>query len=226
METSKQSAAFCAVISSTAASDTPTGTSQPVAAPVRRERNGEITVAQAIHEYMAAYDGRDHTRGQRLRWWLGHLGDLRLADITEDDDRIFYALEALAQSRGKYYAGEDAEGKAIYRAKRKPLANSTVNRYGAALGAVFSWAIRNRIAPLGWQNPIRRIERKVENNEVVRFLSDAEREALLFECKRSPWNKLYLFVLFGLTTGARRGEIESIRWCDIDLDNALATIPR
>ena len=173
MHTSNQSAAFCAVFPDAAASDTPTGIESPVSAvittgttiivpaPARRERNGEITVEQTINEYMALYAGRDHTRGQRLRWWAARIGDLRLADLTEDDDRVYFALEDLVQSRGRCYAGEDAEGKTIYRAKRK-----------------------------------------VENNEVVRFLSDAEREALLRECRRGPWNKLYLFVLIGLTTGA------------------------
>jgi len=97
------------------------------------------------------------------------------------------------------------------------MAPATINRYAAALAAVLTWAIKKRIAPRGWENPCKGIERRPEDNEVVRFLSESERVALLSECKKSVWSKLYLFVLIALTTGARRGEIERMRWGDFAL---------
>ena len=178
MDDVNQSAGDCAVL----AGATPTGTTSsgahaPSSAPVRRERNGSNTLAELIGEYMAQYAGRDTTRAQRLRWWAVQLGDVRLADF--DDDRAYYAMEDLAAQSGRYWAGTDADGRVIYKAKKKPLAPATVNRYSAAMASVCTWAVKKRIAPPGWQSPFRRIERKVENNEIVRFLSDAEREALL-----------------------------------------------
>jgi integrase len=172
---------------------------------------------------MAEYAGRDSSRGQRLRWWVGQVGNVRLAELT--DDHLFFALKDLADQAGRYWAGTDADGRVIYKAKKQPFAPATINRYGAALAAVCTWAIKNRIAPPGWENPFRRIQRMAENNEVVRFLTDKERGDLLEACRRSAWKKLYLFVLLALTTGARRGEIESLRWCDIDFENAVATLP-
>jgi integrase len=162
---------------------------------------------------MAEYAGRDSSRGQRLRWWVGQVGNVRLAELT--DDHLFFALKDLADQAGRYWAGTDADGRVIYKAKKQPFAPATINRYGAALAAVCTWAIKNRIAPPGWENPFRRIQRMAENNEVVRFLTDKERGDLLEACRRSAWKKLYLFVLLALTPGARRGEIESLRWCDI-----------
>jgi integrase len=143
-----------------------------------------------------------------------------------DDDHIHIALEGLASQRGRYFVGYDADGKPIFKAKQKALSPATLNRYQAALSAVFSWAVRSRIAPRGWINPCRQIEHRAENNQVVRYLSDAERQLLLAECKKSKWPKLYLLVALALTTGARRGELQSLRWADINLDRAEATILR
>ncbi|MBU1357641.1 MAG: site-specific integrase [Gammaproteobacteria bacterium] len=171
---------------------------------------------------MSEYAGRDETRGQRLAWWATRLAGLTLNQLT--DDEVFFALEELAARHGRYWAGLDADGQPIYKAKRKPLAPATVNRYAAALGAVLSWAIRRRIAPKGWDNPCRRIERRPEKNEIIRFLSDEERTNLLVHCRRSKWDRLYLLVMLAITTGARRGELEQLRWRDVDLEQATAYV--
>src|SRR5262252_3253868 len=101
--------------------------------PSRALRNGAITVRELIDLYMAAYAGRDGSRPQRLAWWQARLGDIRLCELN--DDHIHFALEELATQRGRYWAGIDAYDKPIYRAKRKPFAPATINRYAAALGA-------------------------------------------------------------------------------------------
>ncbi|ABM93510.1 conserved hypothetical protein [Methylibium petroleiphilum PM1] len=187
-------------------------------------RDGSIALRHLIDAYMAAYAGRDTSRTQRLDWWVAKLGGVSLADLT--DDHVFTALEQLATQRGRYFAGKDADGKPVMKAKRRPLAPATLNRYQAALSAVLTWAQRRRIAPKNWQNPCRHVELKAEKNEIVRFLSDAERTALLAACRKSSWPRLYLLVMMGLTTGARRGELEALRWADVDLERAEAAVHR
>ena len=56
--------------------------------------------------------------------------------------------EALAVQRGRYFAGLDADGANIMKAKARPLAAATINRYQAALSAVLTWSQRRRIAPI------------------------------------------------------------------------------
>lgn len=63
---------------------------------------------------------------------------------------------------------------------------------------------------------------RTENNKVVRYLSDGEREALLVAAKASQWDKLYLLIILAITTGARRGEMLGLRWSDIDFVRGLA----
>jgi len=188
------------------------------------DRSGNITVKELIARYMAEYSGRDPTRVQRLGWWSVRLGDTPIAQVT--DDEIYFALEDLAARPGRYWAGIDADGRPIMKAKRKPMAPATVNRYAASLGAVFTWAIRKRIVPRGWESPCRRIERRPESNERIRFLSDDERERLLTACRASRWPRLYLLVLMAITTGARKGELFGLRWSDIDLNRSIAYVNR
>lgn len=191
-------------------------------APLRMERSGQMPISQAIDAYMAAYAGRDTSRFQRMTWWQSKIGEISLATI--DEDHIFYAIEELQERKPRYYAGKDADGNSIYKSKNKPYSAATINRYVAAAAALFTWCIKKRLTPKGWVNPCKGIEKTPENNEVVRFLSEAERTSLLATCKESKWPKLYLLVLLALTTGARSGELERLKWCDIDWDRHEAGI--
>lgn len=187
-------------------------------------RAGHLTLSELIDLYMARYEGRDVSRVHRAAWWRRQLGQVRLQDLTED--HVHAQLEALAESKSRYYAGKDAEGKAIFKARAAKVSPATVNRHGAALAAIISWAIKRRIAPAGYVHPCRTIERRAENNERTRFLSDDERERLLQACKTAKWPRLYGLVLMFLTTGARKGELMGLHWADIDFERAEARVGR
>jgi hypothetical protein len=77
--------------------------------------------------------------------WRAKLGVLKLSEVT--DDGVFHALGELAAQRARHFVGYDADGRAIFKAKGKPLGPATLNRVQACIGAVFSYAIRERIAP-------------------------------------------------------------------------------
>ena len=185
-------------------------------------RQGTLPMAELIDLYMRHYAGRDASRGQRLRWWAAQVGALPLQDLS--DDHVHAALEALGERNATFYAGTDEAGRKIFNAKRKRLSPASINRYAASLAAVITWAIKRRIAPKGYVHPCRSIERKPENNERTRFLSDEERQRLLQACKAATWPRLYALVLMALTTGARRGELLGLTWSDIDFERAEASV--
>jgi integrase len=178
------------------------------------------TVGELIDRYMAGYAGRDGARVFRLATWKAYLGDRPLLELT--DDEIFHALEAIAAEPARVYKGRDASGNRVFRAKGGPRSAATVNRFHAALSAVFTWAIKKRQAPRGWKNPARDVERRRESRGVVRFLTDDERTRLLTACRASKWPRLYLLVLLAITSGARRGELLGLRWNALDFDRAEA----
>jgi integrase len=192
------------------------------ALPTLPMRAGSLLLTELVDLYMAHYAGRDETRLQRLTWWSRQVGQVALHELT--DDHVHAALQALQSQPTRYYAGKDADGAPVYRAKRKPMAPATVNRYAASLAAVITWSIKRRIAPKGYVHPCRSVERMPEHNERTRFLSEDERQRLLQACKASPWPRLYLLVLMALTTGARKGELVGLRWQDVDMERAEARV--
>ncbi len=147
-----------------------------------------------------------HQPNQRiqLNYWKERLGDYTLADCTS-------AL--IAECRDELLR----EATRIKK-KRSP---ATVNRYLAALSHCFTIAMKE----WGWveDNPLRKVTKPKESRGRVRFLSDEEREGLLKACKESPNHFLYPIVVLALSTGARKGEILSIRLNQIDLERGTIT---
>lgn len=180
------------------------------------------TVAQLIDEYMAAYTGRDPAMSYRLSTWSALLGALRLDEIT--DDHVFEALERFASEPARIWAGQDADGRTIYRRRADRKSPATVNRYHVALSAVFTWAMRKRRVAKSFENPCRKIERQKEAPGVVRFLADDERARLFEAARAAAWPRLYLLVLLAVTTGARRGELTALRWVHVDFERAEAHV--
>lgn len=105
------------------------------------------------------------------------------------------------------------------RSKRK---GATVNRLVAALSACLSYGVREK----EWleKNPCRNVKKYTEDKGRVRFLSDNERVRLLDACRSNA--DLYLAVVLSLTTGARQGEIMSIRWGQIDFSKKTISLQK
>ena len=198
---------------------------QPPSVTPPRQRDGSQTVGALIRLYLHGYadrGGKDVSRAQRLDFWQAKVGHLALAAL--DDDCVHDALAELAKQRPRRYAGVDADGKPILKGKADPYSGATLNRYSAALSAVLQWAIHERITPKGYVNPCHALKAKEESAGVIRFLTDAERERLLKAARKSKWPLMYALVLAALVTGARKGELQRLRWRDIDFEAGLATI--
>ena len=135
---------------------------------------------------------------QQLKWWQVHLGFHPLADITPA--LIAEHRDILSRSR----------------------ANSTVNRYLAALSHALTFSVKE----LGWldESPMRKVSKPKEPRGRVRFLSENERASLLDACKDSTSKYLYIVVVLALSTGARKMELLSLTWRDVDLQRAIIYI--
>jgi integrase len=164
------------------------------------------TLADVIDRYIGAIlpqKSRSSITMQTLQltWWKAQLGPCVLADVTP---------AMIAECRDKLAQGD-----------KKPRANSTVRRYLAALSHAFTIAVRE----WGWldDSPMRKVSKPKESRGRVRFLSDEERQRLLESCKISVNPYLYTIVVLALSTGARRGELLSLHWGDVDLKRGMLT---
>ncbi len=141
----------------------------------------------------------------QLNWWKDQIGSYSLADVT---------APLIAQQRDILSKGMTP--------RKKLRTPATVNRYLAALSHVFTVAIKE----WGWmnENPLQKVTKLREPRGRVRFLSDEEREKLLKACKEGDSQHLYLIVVLALSTGARKMEILSLTWSDVDLDRGVITL--
>jgi integrase len=135
---------------------------------------------------------------KHLTWWREHIGGMSLADVTPAV--IVEYREALA----------------------KDHAPATVVRYLAALSHAFTLAVKE----WGWldDSPMRRVTKPKEPRGRVRFLSDEERERLLDACRTSDNPYIYPVVVLALSTGARKMEILTLHWRDVDFQRQVITL--
>ena len=154
-----------------------------------------IVVDQYLSEEYKGSRLKDERR--KLNFWTEHIGDKQIRDIIKSD--IDTALSHLP----------------------KQLSNATINRYKAAASVVFNYACREFDLP---DNPVRHIRSLSEPRGRIRFLSDDERSRLFKAVRQSSWDKLYLLVLLAIITGARKGELVSLRWNTVDLERQTAFV--
>ena len=160
-------------------------------------------------------------RTLQLNWWSKQFAGKSVAEITADAvSKARDACGAETFTRGK--PRKDKKAGEIVSPRKYRRSGATVNRYIATLSHLFSFAVKER--RLIDRNPVGDIRREKEPRGRTRLLSDEERAALLAACVKPDWPPLHALVLLAITTGARRGELVSLKWADVDLKVGRATI--
>ena len=165
------------------------------------------TVGEMIDRYLREVVPRRNqefqgARTYQLNFWKEEIGSYTLAEATP---------AVIAEARDKL-ASTPARGDR----ERSP---ASVNRHLAALSSVFTLAMKEWM----WidDTPMRKVSKLKEGRGRVRFLSDDERNALQQACRESSEPLLYPLVVTAISTGARQGELLSIRWSNVDFHMGL-----
>uniref|UniRef100_UPI0035692ADC tyrosine-type recombinase/integrase n=1 Tax=Sneathiella sp. TaxID=1964365 RepID=UPI0035692ADC len=174
-----------------------------------------LTVAQLCDRYLehGAATKKASTlatdRGRIERHIKPLLGRMRVPDVKRSDVTRF--LQDVAAGKTAVDVKTKARGRAIVRGGK-----GTATRTVGLLGGIFSFAIES-----GWisENPVRGVKRYRDNRN-ERFLDAAELTKLgaaldAAEVKAENPYALAIIRLLVLT-GARKGEIESVRWSEVD----------
>lgn len=144
-------------------------------------------------------------RRRQLDWWRARIGDLPLAELVDVQQGIQDGQRELLEKGGR--GGE-------------PMAESSVNRYVAALGKAFRVAEQDaRIGALLLYNPARKVERfsEAERNR-TRIFTDREFWRLYTACRRQGRRMAAMFMV-AMSTSARISEIEIMRVDRTDLES-------
>jgi len=189
------------------------------------KRQRRHTLGEVIRQYVISAEAMetDPGRAAPLRMWSDMLGDHYMDEVTPDEVAEVLAMYAEQPVRRAFRTSTGPQ----YREFGKRAA-STVNRAKVVLSAVFTYAKQNALLPAGHHNPTAEIKGRGFNAAQLpdRSLSTAEVERLLAYARTAPWNRLYLFVLMALTTGARMGELCRLKGrhlrLEVDDPSALA----
>jgi integrase len=96
---------------------------------------------------------------------------------------------------------------------------SSRNLWQAAFSLIFRVGMENEKIT---KNPAAGIERKTENNDKVRFLSDEEERTLL----RATDSRFHSHLLLSVHTGIRMSEQYTLEWSQIDFERRQMYLPR
>jgi len=155
-------------------------------------------------------------RKQQLSWWANYFGkDTALVDITPR--KISEGLAALSQKRKEHAP----RGKPQKAHESKLISPATVNRYRAALSALFSFGVKD----VHWidRNPVHDTRCATEPRGRIRWLEPNELDRLGQYVDEETGHLPLLFWL-ALTTGARRGELLAAQWANVKFEHGYATV--
>lgn len=164
------------------------------------------TVRHMISRYLDEHAETKQYHRTVLAFWEDQLGHLKLNHVRRA--HVIEARKALQSVKTK-------EGEL--------LAPSTINRRVALLSKLF------RIAREEWDwcrdNPCH-VRSLREDNQRDRLLTQEEAKRLQAALQSHPEPSLYPFVMVALYTGMRAGEIQRLRWQDVNLEDGHIQVLR
>lgn len=151
--------------------------------------------------------------GNELRYgrrWSLMLGKRLLTDLTLEE---LMRIQAKMRAKLKYRRKRDPKNAPA----RRQWADATINRHFAFLRHVLMLAVKDGKLT---RNPLTGFKFLPEARR-TRFLTDEELTRLHQLMKPEDWT----LVAFAIETGLRREEQFNLRWDQVDLENAVLTLP-
>lgn len=191
----------------------------------KAQKSDAMTVAQLCDLYLL--EGCAHKKPSTVATDKGRierhikplLGRKLIVSVSRRD--VEQCMHDIAQGRTAADVKTGKRGRAIVEGGR-----GTASRTVGLLGGIFSFALERELVEA---NPVRGV-RRYKDKRVERYLSADEQARLsdaiadLERCDEiSPFAAGAVRML--LLTGARRGEVLTLRWSWIDLERALAFLP-
>jgi integrase len=192
---------------------------------VKRAERGAMSIETLCREYITAAERGSLTtsrgekkkastiysdRGRIERHILPLLGKKKVREVTRIDITRF--MSDVISGKTKADIKTKKRGRAIVQGGR-----GTASRTVGLLGGIFSYAVDQGYRP---DNPCRGVRRPAD--KVVRIRLEASHYALIGNALRTaveagePWQAVAAIWLLALT-GCRRGEIERLRWSEVDI---------
>ncbi len=147
------------------------------------------------------------------KYWEAHGRFLRSGNAKHLHAKI---IESFGQKTLDQLSAFDFQQ--FYNKKLQETSASTANRYRDHLHSMFNRA--REWGDFAGENPLSKVRKKREENHRLRFLSKDEMETLMMKCNA----RIYPVLVCALMTGMRKGEILSLQWENVDLEQGVIYI--
>ena len=175
------------------------------------KRESKILFRDFAVEYL-----EKHAKPHKRSWKGSDFNSIKRLNLTFGDQMLSLITQAMVEEYVRLRRStliRDADG------KERCLAPATVNREISCLKIMFAKAVEwGRVE----SNPCVKVKKLKENNARTRFLTDEETERLIKAAKP----KLRQVITVLINTGMRRGELQNLKWSDLDFDRNLITLRR
>lgn len=182
-----------------------------------------------IHQYLdhgIPTDAMYMTLDQLYRLWLPEKRNLRTRTLQRYTGMYEHAISgALGNEPIRKIRRTDIRHFCDYLTEQKGLKNSTVRNYFHLLYQILEFGVRENYLPV---NPARRAWRSSKYPENAgqqhsrKALTVREQQMIMEILKETPglrrWHPVISLMLF---TGLRIGEIEALRWSDVDVERGF-----
>ena len=167
----------------------------------KHKRLGEL-VDRYIAQVLPSKPKNASNTRQHLLWWKDQLGDLPLSRLTSD---------VISTTRNRLLD--------VITSKGTKLLPKTANRYLASLSVSLTYGVDE----CGWLhlNPALKVTKFNEGPARNRLPTPMEIGRLLAACKQSKCKVLYPIIFLAMRSGMRLGELLSMEWPDISLNQNI-----
>jgi integrase len=180
----------------------------------------------ALHELAgSASNGHGYPPNTRFAdWadrWLASL-ERKPSTINSYRSTVVHAKEAFGDRLVRLIGPEDV-GRLNLTLRERGHSASTRAKHLRVLSACLQAAVFYRYAD---SNPVRELppaQRPRPDRKEAAYFENAELPLLFAQLQDEPYRSL---CLTALKTGMRQGELLALRWCDVDLDEAVARVRR
>ena len=202
------------------------GYTPDLAAIVRSERLRSIRHGEELPQERASVPRFQQLADEFLKW-----SKANLRSYAQDENRYrLHLKDRFGKKRSDRISPFDLEKMKIE--LREDLSPQSIKHVLRLVSRIYrkaaKWGLYNGENPVGPD----KAEMPVVRNERTRYLTPEEVRVLLTELKKNPWTKeskdlddpvLHDIVMVSLLTGARAGEVFSIRGRDVNLDEGFVS---
>jgi integrase len=199
---------------------------------IRREKAGTWSMARDLYHKrkLEALQGKklpetlrraSTTMGQLLDDALAH-SKAHKRSYGTDVPRFKLLKEWFGSHSADDLTPREIEKQLARAAETEEWAPSTFNHYRSLMSLAYRLAIQNRKATT---NPARSVPHRREDNNRVRFLTDAE-EKKLRKVLKAKWPQHIPELDLALNTGLRKGSMYALTWEMVELKGSMLHVPR